>query len=82
MKTKAGPGVKYVVPQRLKKDGKDKKLFFRAIEVTHDSRTQALCGRKTVAAAKRQKCAPGEMENLTVKGGDIRADITVRIGEG
>lgn len=79
--TIAGTGVRYVVPQRLVRDGKDKTLFFRATQVTRGWYTIARSGGKIIASRKRIMCAPGEMENLVVKDMDISGDVTVTIEE-
>ena len=79
VKTIAGAGVRYVVPQRLVRDGKEKTLFFRAIQVTRGWYTIARSGGKIIASRKRIMCAPGEMENLVVKDEDISGDVTVTI---
>ena len=80
--TAAGDGVRYVVPQRLKKDGKDKTLFFRTTNICRDCRTAAVCGGKVIAEKKCVRCAPGEMETLTLKDGDVTGDVTVSMKEG
>ena len=79
--TIAGEGVRYAAPQRLVKDGSDKTIFFRVTDVTKKCRTAAVCGGKVIASEKKLRCAPGEMENLTVKGQDVTGDVTVRIEE-
>lgn len=80
-KTTAGTGVRYVVPQRLNRDGKDKQLFFRVAGVFKDCRTVAKCGGKTIASKKRVRLTPGEMETLDIKGADITGDIEVLVEE-
>lgn len=79
--TIAGTGVRYVVPQRLVRDGKDKTLFFRATQVTRGWYTVVRSGGKIIASRKRVMCSPGEMENLVVKDVDISGDVTVTIEE-
>ena len=77
--TSAGSGVRYVVPQRLIHDGKDKELFFRVTDVSKNSLTKAVCNGRVIAKKKRVRCAPGEMETLTVKDADITGDVTVSV---
>jgi NADPH-dependent 2,4-dienoyl-CoA reductase/sulfur reductase-like enzyme len=77
-----GSGVRYVVPQRLVKDGRDKTLFFRTTGVFNRCETSAMCGSNVIAKKKRVKCTPGEMETLTVKDADITGDVIVSVGEG
>ncbi len=76
-----GDGVRYVVPQRLVKDGRDKTLFFRTTDVYKKCETLAVCGGNVIAKKKRVKCTPGEMETLTVKDADITGDVIVSVGE-
>jgi len=77
----AGSGVRYVVPQRLLKDGADKTLFFRTSGVVKKCRTSAKCGGREIAGQNRIKCAPGEMENLGVKDDQLTGDVTVSVEE-
>ncbi|MGI5849188.1 MAG: NAD(P)/FAD-dependent oxidoreductase [Christensenellales bacterium] len=77
----AGDGVKYVVPQRLLKDGHDKTLFFRTAGVYKNCRTVAVCGGQIIADKRRAKCSPSEMETLTLCKGDIVGNVTVYIKE-
>ncbi|MBT3318805.1 MAG: FAD-dependent oxidoreductase [Clostridia bacterium] len=79
--TIAGSGVRYVVPQKLVRDGIDKTLFFRATKVTRGWYTIARCRGKIIASRKRVMCAPGEMENLVIKDADISGGVTVTIEE-
>ena len=79
--TSAGEGVRYVVPQRLVRDGSDKTLFFRVTGVSKNSVTQAVCGGRVIAKKKRVRCTPGEMETLTVKDADITGGVTVSVQE-
>ena len=77
----AGDGVGYVAPQKLVRDGKEKKLFFRVKGITKNNYTVARSGGEIIASKKRIKCAPGEMENLTVKDEDIKGDVIVSLEE-
>lgn len=79
--TAAGGGVKYVVPQRLCRDGEDKTLFFRVTDVFKDCVTVARSGGKIIARRKRLVCAPGEMESLRVADADIAGPVTVSVEE-
>jgi len=78
---KVGEGLRYVVPQRLVRDGSDKALFFRVTDTHKNCVTKAVCGGKVIAKKKRVRCAPGEMETLTVKDSDITGDVTVSVEE-
>lgn len=77
--TKAGSGVRYVVPQKLVLDGKEKTIFFRTTEVTKNCYTVARSGGEVIAKKKRVRCAPGEMENLVIKDEDINGEVTVSV---
>lgn len=79
--TKAGRGVRYVVPQRVVRNGKEKTLFFRTTDMFKKCTTVAECDGKRIASKKRVKCTPGEMENLIVKDEDITGDIIVYVEE-
>lgn len=79
--TAAGRGVKYVVPQRLCRDGDGKTLFFRVADVFKNCETVARSGGKVIARRKRPVCAPGEMESLTVADADIAGPVTVSVEE-
>lgn len=75
----AGSGVRYVVPQKLVKDGQEKTLFFRVSQVSRDCAVVARCGEKVVARRNKDICAPGEMESLRIKDGDIDGLIVVSV---
>ena len=77
----AGDGVRYVVPQRLVCDQRDKELFFRVTDTHKNCVTKAMCGGRVITQKKRARCAPGEMETLTVKSVDITGDVTVSVEE-
>ena len=79
--TQAGNGVRYVVPQKLVRDGRDKTLFFRVTDVQKNCVTQAVCDGHVITKKKCMRCAPGEMETLKVKDADITGDVTVMIRE-
>ncbi len=79
--TEAGSGVRYVVPQKLRKDGKDKTLFFRVSGVTKNCATVARCDGRVIARKDRAVCAPGEMESLCIKDDDITGNVTVSVEE-
>jgi len=64
--TKAGFGVRYVLPQRIHKDG-DVSLFLRVTQPFGKVRLTVTAGEKVLASVKRIKAAPGEMEKITLK---------------
>ena len=80
-KTRAGSGVRYVVPQRLCADKSTKMLFFRVTDVFKNCATVARRGKDVVARQRRQVCTPGETENLKISSDDVCGDITVSVEE-
>ncbi len=81
VETKAGNGVRYVLPQRIHTEGTAPiSLFFRVAAPTGACRLSAVCSGTVLATAKRIKTAPGEMETLTIPAdrlGDITGSVTV-----
>ena len=66
--TKAGYGVRYVLPQRINKcAGADVSLFLRVSQPFTNVKFTVKSGDTILATAKRLKAAPGEMEKLTIK---------------
>jgi len=61
-------GVRYVVPQRVNRHAAEPvKLYFRVGQVYKNAVTQLRAGDEILATRKRQRLAPGEMEDITVK---------------
>lgn len=84
VKTKAGKGVRYVLPQRVHTDGGDVSLFMRVTEPFGKVRFSVTSGETVLATAVRLKAAPGEMEKITVKADklkDVDGVITVSLEE-
>ncbi len=65
--TQPGNGVRYVIPQTVRKTGKDVSLFLRVKEPFGKVKFTVTAGDKVLSVAKRLKTAPGEMEKLTIK---------------
>jgi hypothetical protein len=66
--TKAGYGVRYVLPQQVSKHAdSDVSLFLRVMQPFEKVKFTVSCGETVLATAKRLKAAPGEMEKLTIK---------------
>ena len=65
--TKPGNGVRYVIPQNVRKTEKDISLFLRVTQPFGKVKFTVTAGEKVLATAKRLKAAPGEMEKLTIK---------------
>ena len=65
--TKPGNGVRYVIPQNVRKTGNDVSLFLRVTQPFGKVKFTVTSGDQVLAVAKRLKAAPGEMEKITVK---------------
>ncbi len=74
--TKAGNGVRYVIPQTVRKTGTDVSLFLRVTQPFGKVKFTVQSGDLVLGTFKRLKAAPGEMEKLT-----IRADILQKAAE-
>ena len=65
--TKPGNGVRYVIPQNIRKTGNDVSVFLRVTQPFGTVKFTVSSGDQVLAVAKRLKAAPGEMEKITVK---------------
>ena len=65
--TQPGNGVRYVIPQNVRKTGNDVSLFLRVTQPFGKVKFTVTSGDQVLAVAKRLKSAPGEMEKITVK---------------
>ena len=82
--TKAGGGVRYVVPQVIRDKETDVSLFMRVTQPFGKCKITATADGQVLATAKRIKAAPGEMEKLTLKADvlkGISGEITVTLEE-
>ncbi len=83
--TKAGKGVRYVLPQTVHTDsGKDTALFLRVTEPFGKVRFTVTSGDEILATAQRLKAAPGEMEKLIIpaeKMARVKEEIVVTLDE-
>ena len=83
--TKAGKGVRYVLPQTVHTDsGKDTALFLRVTEPFGKVRFTVTSGDEILATAQRLKAAPGEMEKLIIpaeKLARVKEEIIVTLEE-
>ncbi len=80
--TKAGYGVRYVLPQNVHLGGEDVSLFLRVTEPFGRVCFTVKSGDAVLATAKRLRAAPGEMEKLTVKAAllqNLTEPITVSV---
>lgn len=65
--TKGIDGVRYIVPQRVNiNSSEDIKLYFRVGDVYKNSKVIVSVGSEVLFEKKKQKFAPGEMENITL----------------
>jgi len=83
--TKAGNGVRYVLPQQVHADGsEDISLFLRVTKPFGKVRYTVSAGERVLATANRLKAAPGEMEKITVgrdKWQGVAGPVTVSLEE-
>ncbi len=82
--TKAGNGVRYVLPQRIVKNDEGVSLFLRVTKPFGKVKFTVKSGDEVLATAIRIKAAPGEMEKLTVKADKMaiaKNEITVELEE-
>ncbi len=67
VETKPGQGVRYVLPQRVHRDGKAPvSLFLRVAQPNGKAVFTVKSGDTVLATAKRLRAVPGEMEKITV----------------
>lgn len=62
-----GSGVSYTVPQRVHSGAEDFEISFRVTAPMEHKQITLRCGDRIIAAVKRQKLLPAEMEKLRVK---------------
>ncbi len=83
--TKAGYGVRYVLPQRINKDKNDSvAVYLRVSQPFGKVKFTVKSGEKVLASAVRLKAAPGEMEKITLKADKLceaENEITVCLEE-
>lgn len=79
---KPGPGIRYVVPQRIALSGDDAELtlYFRVTAPGKASELTAAQSGKSLNVRKVRRVSPGEMEHLNVKNSALaNADLTVSL---
>ena len=82
--TKPGNGVRYVIPQNIRKTDKDVSVFLRVTQPFGKVKFTVSAGDQVLATAKRLKAAPGEMEKITIKAealANVTEPITVALEE-
>jgi sarcosine oxidase subunit alpha len=75
IETKAGNGVRYVLPQHISKTDQDISLFLRVTQPFGKVKFTVSAGENVLAVAKKLKAAPGEMEKITVKASALEGVI-------
>ena len=84
LSTKPGNGVRYVIPQNVRKTDRDVSLFLRVTQPFGKVKFTVTSGEQVLTVAKRLKAAPGEMEKLTIKAemlDGVTAPIVVALEE-
>lgn len=81
--THAGEGVRYVLPQRVNKNGKEVSLFLRVDKPYGKVRFTVASGEEMLVNTMRLKAAPGEMEKIRIPADKLAAaeELTVRLEE-
>jgi hypothetical protein len=82
IETKAGYGVRYVLPQTITTTQEDVPLFLRVTQPFGKVKFTVSNGENILAVAKKLKAAPGEMEKITIKAAvlqNIIGPITVSL---
>ena len=82
--TKAGTGIRYVIPQQIRNRDEAVSLFLRVTRPYGKVRLVVSEGSRILTSVKRLKAAPGEMEKITLKAGllrDVTGPITVSLEE-
>lgn len=85
VKTNAGNGARYVLPQRVSLGkNEDVSLFLRVVKPYGKVKYTVSSGETVLTTAVRLRAVPGEMEKITVKADklkDLNGDITVSLEE-
>ena len=84
IETKAGFGVRYVLPQVIRDRDQEVSLFLRVAKPFGRVKFYIKDGSGVITSAVRLKAAPGEMEKLTIKAGLLKnatGPITVSLEE-
>jgi pyruvate/2-oxoglutarate dehydrogenase complex dihydrolipoamide dehydrogenase (E3) component len=83
LETKAGFGVRYVIPQVIRNREAGAELFLRVTAPFGKVRFLVTDGENVIHTAKRLKVAPGEMENVTLSANLLKDanDLTFKLEE-
>ena len=68
IETKAGLGVRYVLPQKIRRLDQDTSVFLRVTQPFGKVKLTVSDDEKILASVTKQKVTPGEMEKITIKG--------------
>ena len=82
IRTHAGNGVRYIVPQCVTGVGEELRLFFRADNVYRGAHIRVTAGGKELSKKARRIITPGEMETVVMKGSDlmgVNGEITIEV---
>lgn len=82
IETKAGYGVRYVLPQTISATDEDVSLFLRVTQPFGKVKFTVSDGDKVLAVSKKLKAAPGEMEKITIKNSalqNVTGPITISL---
>lgn len=80
VETVTGNNVRYLCPQRLRKDhGKKAKLFFRVLHPDCNVRIVAKCGEDIIASKKEHRINPGEMCFIQIPMEQVNQNVFVEI---
>ncbi|WIF93933.1 NAD(P)/FAD-dependent oxidoreductase [Caminicella sporogenes] len=73
LKTKAGKGIRYIVPQKIRIDNIDKELevFMRVDNVYSNMKMKVSVDGKEIKSIKKKHLAPGEMERVKINKEDL-----------
>ena len=80
--TKPGEGVRYVLPQIIRRTDREVSLFFRVTRPFGKVKIVVTDGETVLAEAGRPKAAPGEMEKITLKAEALQkaaGELTVKV---
>ena len=67
VKTKAGNGIRYVIPQTINNPDEDVFLFLRVTQPFGKVKFTVSDGENILTVVKKLRAAPGEMEKIVVK---------------
>ncbi len=84
VKTVAGDGVRYVLPQRVNTRGGDTDIFLRVTRPFGRVRLTVKSGDEVLSTSVRLRATPGEMEKISLKADKLRsaeAEIIVNVEE-